>query len=354
MMNYNGWDREYLENKELYYELFDKAMAKEPEGPTEELEQAFRDYTGRKHCVPVSSATDALYFSLKAHGIGPGWQVFVTGFSWISSASCISMAGAIPVFCDIDPDSYHMTLESVKKMKRDGNCALIYTHLFGNMTDTTEIENYCKENDIVFIEDAAQSLGVSLNDRKAGTIGDCSSYSFNGNKVIAGISGGGMFMTDDDQIAKTVRMLAKHGKDKDFAMLGYNSKMYNFNADVILHRFQFMEKWQKRRQEIAKEYDYEFDGLVKTPQKHDNHNYHKYVIQFEDKETRNEVKKALGGSVHYERVIPDNSMYNYIQYRSGYCSVARHTADTVLSLPIHAWLKDEEIEHVINTVALRV
>ena len=353
-ISYNGWDREYLENKEKYYKLFDQSMVKEYEGSTEDLESAIRDYVGRKYCVSVSSATDALYFSLLSHSVGPGDEVLVTDFSWISTSSCISMVDAIPVFCDIDLESYHISLDSIKKMISNKTKALIYTHLFGNMSDTKEILDFCRENNIAFIEDAAQSLGSTYNGIKAGSIGDCSSYSFNANKVIAGISGGGMFMTDNEEQAEIVKKLRRHGKGKDHEILGYNSKMFVPNADVILFRLQNMEKWQKRRQEIAKIYDEELSEIVIIQQvdPNVNHNYHKYVIRFEDKETRKRVKNELLASIHYERPLSSNSMYNNIHHRKDDCKNSKLVSDTILSLPIHAWLSEDEINKISDIVAL--
>ncbi len=356
-MKYNGWDRDYLENRDEYIALFDKIMIKEYEGGTEHLEGWMQNYTGRKHCIAVSNATDALRFSLK--DIGPGDEVLVSDFSWISTSSCISAVGATPVFCDIDIDSYHLSFDSIKRMRSDRTKALIYTHLFGNMTDTTDIEQWCKENGIKFIEDSAQSLGSSLHGRRAGTIGDCSSYSFNANKVVGGISGGGMFMTDDDEEANYVRKIRRHGKDKDFSMLGYNSKMFVPNADVILHRLSKMEQWQSRRNEIAWMYTEELldEFICQVVSEGQQHNFHKYVIRFNSKQERKELKDALKKqginlSVHYEKALTDNSMYNNISYRRDDCSNSRLASDTVLSLPIHAWLKDEEVIDLCNRILM--
>ena len=355
-MNYNGWDRDYLENKSDYDAIFAKAMSKEVEGSTESLEMAVASYTGRSHCVAVANATDALRFSL--WGIGPGDEVLVSDFSWISSSSCISMVGATPVFCDIDLDSYHISFDSIKRMTTDKTKALIYTHLYGNMTDTSDIEEWCKSHNIRFIEDAAQSLGSSLNGRKAGTIGECSSYSFNGNKVIAGISGGGMFMTDDEEHANYVRRVRRHGKDKDFAELGYNSKMFVFNADVIEYRLSKMVEWQERRIDIAWMYTSELDGVIcqHVPQEL-SHNFHKYVIRFEDKQQRKRVKeglKAIGlnASIHYEKPLSKNSLYITKNHRKDNCINSQIASDTVMSLPVHAWLTDKEINKICNTILI--
>ena len=205
MTAYDAWDREYQENKDAYLKIFDDFMSQMNYENNEEWERDFSERVGRKHCVSVASATDALHFTLLAHDIGKGDEVLVTDFSWISSSACTSMVGATPVFCDIDLDSYHISMDSVRRMYSDKVKAIIYPHLFGNITDTTELRQFCKEKNILFIEDAAQAFGSSLHGVRAGTIGDCSVYSFNSNKVIAGINGGGVVLTDNEDIAKRVK-----------------------------------------------------------------------------------------------------------------------------------------------------
>jgi len=340
-MNYEGWDKDYLENKEEYMKLFDKVMQEDNDRNVEFLEKKIADYTGRQYGIAVSSATDALYYSLKCYGVGSGDEVLVSDFSWISSASCILMAGATPVFCDIDLDSYHITFEEIKRKTTDRTKALIYTHLFGNMTETKEIEEYCKDRGIVFIEDAAQSLGSSLNNRKAGSIGNISSFSFNNNKVIAGISGGGIVLTDKREDADLIRKLRRHGKGNDYEILGYNSKLYYMNAAFIEFRFDRMEEYQLKRIEIANKYNELLEDLPTVVQtSHDGliHNYHKYVVRFENKQIRDEVKDELGAKIHYEAPISSNSLF---QSQTGINS--RIASDTILSLPIHPWVTEEEI-----------
>lgn len=356
MIPYDGWDREYQENKEQYLHLFDKFMSQSNYENSEQFEQKFADYIGRKYAVSVASATDALFFSLLTHGIGPGDEVLVTDFSWISTSSCISMTGATPVFCDIDLDSYHIDLDSIKRMYSPKVKALIFTHLFGNMTDTSDIEEFCRDKGIVFIEDAAQSLGSSLNGVKAGTIGDSSSFSFNTNKVIAGINGGGMYLTDNTDHAEYVRKLRRHGKGTDFEFLGYNSRMYVLNAEIIDLRMQNMIKYQKRRQEIAQQYNSAFADLPVYTQAMNpglDHNYHKYVIRFQDKQSRKQIKDSLSASVHYETPLSCNSMYNKLKHRRDSCIASNTAANTVLSLPVHAWLTDNEVYKVINSIKNR-
>ena len=353
MTAYDAWDREYQENKQAYLEIFDRFMSQMNYENNEDFERSFAERVGRKYCVSVASATDALHFTLLAHNIGPGDEVLVTDFSWISSSACASMVGAVPVFCDIDLDSYHISMDSVRRMYSSKVKAIIYPHLFGNMSDTIELQQFCKDKGILFIEDAAQSLGSSLHGVRAGTIGDCSVYSFNSNKVIAGINGGGVVLTDNEDIARRVKMIRRHGKDKDFSMLGFNSRMYVLNAEIINLRLRHAERNQERRQKIAQTYNTAFVDLPIITQKISNglnHNYHKYVVRFTDKDTRKRVKTALNASIHYETPLSANTMYDSLIMRSDACTASRTASNTVLSLPIHAWLTDDEIEQVINTV----
>jgi dTDP-4-amino-4,6-dideoxygalactose transaminase len=349
-MNYEGWDQDYLENKELYLNLFNDAIQKDNEKNVEFLEKKISKYVGRKHGIAINSATDALYYSLKCYDIGPGDEVLVSDFSWISSASCILMTGATPVFCDINLDSYHMAFDEIQKKTTNKTKAIIYTHLFGNITETKEIEKYCKDNNIIFIEDAAQSLGSKYKDRYAGAIGDISSFSFNHNKVISGISGGGMIFTDIDSTAEYLRKIRKHGKGKDYETLGYNSKMFYMNAVYIEMRFDRINKLQSRRIEVANKYHKELKDLPVTIQVANAdlvHNYHKYVVRFENKETRDEVKNKLNAKIHYDPPISKNSMFNLTP-----CTNAQKASDTVLSLPCHPYVTEEEINQTCMIIGI--
>ncbi len=353
MIPYDGWDREYKLHKSAYLDIFDSFMSQANYENNEEFEKYFTNFIGRKYVVSVGSATDALHFTLQAYGITSNDEVLVTDFSWISSSACANMVGAIPVFCDIDINTYHIDIESVKRMITPNTKAIVYPHLFGSMTDTSELQKLCKKHNIIFIEDSAQSLGSSLNGQTAGTIGDTSVFSFNSNKVIAGINGGGVVMTDDENIANRVKMIRRHGKNKDFSMLGYNSRMYVLNAMIIKQRLKFYKENQSVRQKIAKLYDEAFSDLPLILQHNGNglnHNYHKYVIRTQDKDTRKMLKNALKASIHYETPLSKNSMYNIMNMRKDNCVQSQLASDTVLSLPVHAWLKDDEVNTIIDIV----
>jgi|TARA_B110000459_G_C16601817_1_gene491470 dTDP-4-amino-4,6-dideoxygalactose transaminase len=345
----DSWNKEYALNKEEYLKLFDECMQEKQEQNIEFLEKTITDTIGRKHAVACQNGTDALMFSLITLGIKPGDEVLTTNFSWISTASCISMVGATPVFCDIDKETYHMSLNSIKKMYSEKVKAIVYPHLFGNMSDLTEILEFCKEKNIFFIEDAAQALGSSLNGVKAGTQGDLSTISFNANKTIGGIAGGGVVLTDNNEHADTIIKLRKHGNHE---ILGYNSKMLFFNAKFIDHRLKKLNEYVEKKQAVAKKYDelLKDDVIIQETTNGVNHTYHKYIIRFEDKETRNRVKKRLNANVHYEKPISERPMYDKISHRSDNCINCINTSDTILTLPIDPYLTDEEINKTVNTI----
>ena len=346
-----GWDREYLANKEAYLKIFDSAMQQEQEQNVEFLEKSLTKITGRKYAVACNSGTDALHFALISLGIDSRYDVLTTQFSWIATASCISMVGARPVFCEPNILTYHMDLDSIKRMWTPRVKAIVYPHLFGNMSETKEILDFCKEKNIAFIEDAAQSLGASLNGVQAGSIGDVSCLSFNANKVVAGIAGGGAILTDDKDKAELFRKLRRHGNNE---VLGRNSKMLMLNACFINFRLKKMNEWISKRQEIAKQYDEQLKDYVTIQPTTNglNHNYHKYVIRLQNKKVRDMVKDKLGAKVHYDKPLSESPMYQNINHRKDKQYISKIICDTILTLPIHPYMKQEEIDEVINTILI--
>ena len=347
----NNYKKEYLANKEEYLNLFDSVMQEDQEQNVEFLEKSLTNITGRKYAVACNNGTDALHFALISLNLKPDDEVLTTNFSWISTASCISMVGATPVFCDINILNYHMSLDSIKRMYSDKTKAIVYHHLFGNMSDTKEILDFCKEKNIAFIEDAAQSLGSSLNGVQAGSIGDISTLSFNANKVVAGIAGGGAILTDDKDKAELFKKLRRHGNNE---VLGYNSKMLLLNAKFIDYRLQRMKQWQSKRQAIAKQYDEQLQEYVTIQPTTNglNHNYHKYVIRLQNKEVRDRLKEKLNAKVHYDKPLSENIMYKNIEHKKDSTFISKIVCDSILTLPIHAYMSQQEVDKVINTILI--
>jgi dTDP-4-amino-4,6-dideoxygalactose transaminase len=341
LMDYDAWDKDYKENKEAYLKIFDDVMSSSDIEDCSALERQIHN------SVAVASATDALQFSLQAYDIGPGDEVLVSNFSWISTASCITMVGATPVFCDIDED-YHISLDSIKRMLSSKTKALVYTHLFGNMSDMSEIVEFCKTNKIILIEDAAQSYGSSLHGIEAGTIGDISSFSFNSNKVISGINGGGVVITRNKQ--DIIHKLRRHGNGE---MLGRNSKMYRLNSEIIAYRLQKEKYYKTRRQEIAKLYDEWLSDQVIVQKSKPGlvHNYHKYVVQVDNQDTRDSIVSHLGLKIHYPNILSSNKCF-HDNMREDNCVKSSEVANTIFSLPIHPWVTHEEIDDMCSKIEM--
>lgn len=353
-MHLTGWEAEYLENKHEYNALFEEVMAQKQETDISFLENRLAKMHGREYAIAVGSGTDALHFILRSLGIGAFGstdEVLVTNFSWISSASCVLMAGGTPVFCDINPDTYHMSMDSIIDMTTDNTKAIIYPQLFGNVTDTRDIRMYCRDLNIDFIEDACQAIGASWRGMKAGGRGAPSALSFNANKNIAGIAGGGAVLTDSEDMATYCRKIRQHG---DGEFLGFNSKMLLLNAKVIDHRLNKLDEFQMMRQSFADMYTSAFDGqpIIVQNDPDVDHSYHKYVVRFEDKETRDRIQKLLNASIHYDKPLIDHGMWLQAQseYRVNQTPNAREVTDTIMTLPLTHTSSPQDIGWVIKQI----
>lgn len=338
MIEFEGSKKEL--NLKEYTDIFQKTLTHNIK--PNNLEHKLAKLTNRKYAVCVDNATNGLYFALSAYNIGPGDDVLVTDFSWISTASCIIRAGATPIFCSVDPDTYCISPKSIKKMLTPKTKALIYTPLFGALYDTSNIIQFCKDNNIIFIEDAAQTFGSSYKGRPGGADGDCSVISFNSNKVISSPVGGGVFLTDSEEKASYVRDIRKHG---DYKMLGYNAIMHPLAIEIIDYKLNYLDVWQQKRQDIASEY---IEILEKTGlkyQKHDcNHNYHKFVIEFEDEEEYNYGKQLFNinniqTNKHYRK--PLHKIFSGVVDES-----CEDLTKRIMSIPIYAQLTHAEINKI--------
>ena len=350
MITFNPWPRDYQYFKKEYDNIFQTSMSYTNES-SENFEEDIAYLVGRKYAIAVNSATDALHFSLAAYDIGPGDEVLVSNFSWISSASAVKMVDADPVFCDIDEDTYCISLDSCKRMKTDHTRAVIYTPLFGITTDTTELEEWCTENGLILIEDSAQAWGAKYGDKKAGTVGDISSFSFNTNKVVSSPVGGGVILTDDMEIASICSRLRRHGNG-DF--LGRNSKMYPLATNILKFRIKNEDQFVLIRQNMAEYYNGEFKHLRPVvPHNAVFHNYHKYTLRLEDCDHRSFVmqmlrKADIESDVKYPKLLTDNLLFAACQSDS--TPIADEVCDTIMTIPNHAMLNEAETQKIIDVL----
>lgn len=218
------------------------------------LEQAFREYLGVKHAIAMNSATAALHAACIACGVETcDDEVIVTPYSFASSASCVLMANGVPVFVDVTPDTFCMNPERVAEKVNRLTRAIIPVHLMGHPADMDEIMAIARANGCKVIEDAAQALGAKYKGRYAGTIGDCGVFSFNQSKPVS--SGeGGMLVTNDDYIARVARAVRNHAEvsDPELRIVGYNYRMCEVEAAIVLEQFKELDKMNDWRNNLAR------------------------------------------------------------------------------------------------------
>jgi dTDP-3-amino-3,4,6-trideoxy-alpha-D-glucose transaminase len=253
-------------------------------GPeVEAFEREYAAYVGVKHCVGVANGTDALTIALRALGVGPGDEVVMPSFTFYATAEAAIVAGATPVFCDIDLETFCVTAETVRAAMTPRTKAIVPVHLFGNVAPVSEL----REFGLPVLEDAAQAAGATLGGARAGALGDAATFSFFPSKNLPCLGDGGAITTDDDDVAERARVLRFHGsKDKStFTEVGYNSRLDELQAAVLRVLLPELDGWNERRRQVAAAY--ERLGLgehARLPTAVDGarHVYHLYVVRADE------------------------------------------------------------------------
>src|SRR3972149_441449 len=250
-----------------------------------ELERKIAEYIGVKHCIGISSGTDALVLALRALAIktkGKEYfdrddEIITTPFTFTATGDAILRAGATPVFVDINPDTYNIDpvkiREYISSAGPDNIVGIVPVHLYGQSCGMDEIMEIARENDLFILEDVAQAFGGKWKGKRLGAIGTAGTFSFFPSKNLGGFGDGGMVSTNDDEIAELVRMLLKHGgRDKyNVDHIGYNARLDTLQAAILLAKFKYIDEFNERRRKIAEIYNRELadiDGVV-LPMSHE-------------------------------------------------------------------------------------
>jgi dTDP-3-amino-3,4,6-trideoxy-alpha-D-glucose transaminase len=246
------------------------------------FEEEFARYIGVRHCIGVANGTDALTIVLKALGLGPGDEVVMPSFTFYATAEAALVLGIEPVFCDIDPETFCVTRETVEAALTPRTKAIVPVHLFGNVAPAGEL----RDLGVPVIEDAAQAAGASLGGTRAGALADVATFSFFPSKNLPCLGDGGAVTTDDDELAERVRILRFHGsKDKrTFTDVGFNSRLDELQAAALRVLLPELDVWNERRRQVAA--SYERHGLgehvsLPRPVEGAAHAYHLYVVRSE-------------------------------------------------------------------------
>lgn len=323
------------------------------------FEADFATLYGAKHCISVANGTDSLYIIMKMMGIGAGDEVITVANSWISSSETISQTGAKPVFVDIDPDYYSMDVEKFKKAITPSTKAIICVHLQGQMCDIETIEKICNENNILLIEDCAQSHFSEYKGKRAGLTGIAGSFSFYPGKNLGAYGDAGCIITNNDELADKFRMFATHGalKKHQHQIEGINSRLDGLQAAILDAKLPHILDWTEKRITNAGIYNEYLAGInqIVTPKVRPNskHTFHLYVIRAEKRDELAAYLKENGveTAIHYPTILPLLPAYSYLNKSNVDFEVASSYQSQILSLPLYPELSREEIQYVAKCIA---
>ncbi|MEE9339796.1 MAG: DegT/DnrJ/EryC1/StrS family aminotransferase [Methylococcaceae bacterium] len=318
------------------------------------FEQDVAKMANRDQAIAVGSATDGLFFALCALGIGSGDAVLVPALSFVASASCIVRSGAEPIFVDVDK-SGQIDFSDAKSRITPNTKAILAVHLYGNMLDPKKLVDFAQANKLLILEDAAQAFGASFSGQPAGCLGHASVFSFDPTKVIGAPGTAGAIVVDDNDLGANLRAMRYHGKTSaGFEQLGYNSQMSTLVAATLNLKLEKNAEWTAERQRISAIYDEAFQSLpitlLDSPQQVNNVR-HKYTFLTEQRDDLSQHLSRLGvpSRFHYSKILPDESVFNSL-ITDDY-PVARMISAMTISLPIHAYLTDKEVDNIVSAVA---
>lgn len=327
-----------------------------------ELEQQLAAYVGVKHCISCANGTDALRLALMALGIGSGDAVFVPDFTFFATAEAVAMVGATPIFVDVDKDTFNIDDNDLCIKIRDNQNkglaprAVIAVDLFGRPADYDSLQEVCEEYGLLLVEDGAQGFGGFLyDDRKNCSFGDISTTSFFPAKPLGCYGDGGALFTNNDDYAAMLRSLRVHGKgtDKyDNVRLGLNSRLDTLQAAVLQIKLRHFNEELEAVNRVARKYDELLAGKIKTPIVPNDYtsSWAQYTIQADNRDEIQARLKSAGipSMVYYPRTMSQQTAFAHLGQKP--CPVAKRLTETVLSLPMHPYLTDEEIETIASLI----
>ena len=333
-----------------------------------EMETAFAEYVGVKHCIACNSGTDALLLALKAWDVKPGDAVFVPSFTFFASAEVIAMQGATPVFVDVDKDTFNIDVadleRKIEQTVKAGQLTprvIIAVDLFGLPADFKAIRKVADRYGLYVLEDGAQGFGGRIGDKEACTFGDISTTSFFPAKPVGCYGDGGAVFTNNDQWADLLESYHIHGKGSDRydnVRIGMNSRMDSLQAAILLVKLKAFKEYELVDvNKVAARYTEKLQGVAKTPVVPEgfHSSWAQYTLQVENKEVRNGLQAALKAldiptAIYYPIPMHRQTAFNYLNLDDNRCPVSDQLADTVISLPIHPYLTESDQDRICEAV----
>lgn len=322
-------------------------------------------YLEAKHVIPCGNGTDALQISLMSLDLKPGDEIITPDFTFIATAEVIAFLGLKPVFVDVEPDSFNISPDSIKKSLSTKTKAIVPVHLFGQCANMNEINNIAKENNLFVIEDAAQALGAEClygngSKSKAGTIGDIGTTSFFPSKNLGAYGDGGAIITNNENLAKRIRLIGNHGMEKKYYhdSIGVNSRLDSIQAAILNVKLKYLDEYNRSRQKAAAFYDEAFQNLenitIPYRDKFSTHIFHQYTI-LTDPELRDPLKNhlaqnAIPSMIYYPVPLHRQKAFGSYGFDNKNFPVTGSLCQRVLSLPMHTELEIEQLDYIVNHV----
>ena len=322
-------------------------------------------YTGAKHVIPCANGTDALQIALMALDLQPGDEVIVPAFTYVAAAEVIGLLRLVPVMVDVDYDSFNVTIDNVKKALSRKTKAIIPVHLFGQSCPMEDIMNFAQKNRLYVVEDNAQAIGAQYtfsdgSTKQTGTIGHIGCTSFFPTKNLGCFGDGGAMMTEDEALAERLRMMTVHGQSKKYyhEILGCNSRLDTLQAAILNVKLQRLDEYSRARQTAAKIYNEglaNIDGLTLPKEMpYSTHVYHQYTLKVKNGK-RNALKAYLSeqgvpSMVYYPLPLNEQNAFKGVARAAETLDVSKELAASVLSLPMHTELTEEQQNHIITSV----
>jgi len=321
----------------------------------EAFEKEFAEYCEAKYCVALNSGTSALHVALLCKGIGPGDEVITVPNTFIATAEAISYTGATPVFVDIVPETFNIDVRKIEAAITDRTRAIVPVHLYGQPVDMDPIMEIAREHGLAVVEDACQAHGALYKGRNVGSIGDIGCFSFYPGKNLGAYGEGGALVTDDEEVYRLARLYRDHGSPKKYLhdVIGYNYRMDGFQGAVLRAKLQHLDGWTAARVDHAKRYDELLSehGVPRARQaEFANSVYHLYVVRVKDRDNvlGSLAADGIGTGIHYPICIHQQKAYSHLGLEKGSFPEAEKAASEVVSLPMFAELKEEQIKYVVD------
>ncbi|CAI8999919.1 Pleiotropic regulatory protein [Brevibacillus sp. IT-7CA2] len=322
-----------------------------------DFEQKMADYCNVKCAIGVANGTDALLLVLDALGIGPGDEVITTPFTFFASAEVVSQLGAKPVFIDIDPKTYNFDVSKLEAAITPNTKAIIPVHIFGQPVDMDEVLALAKKYNLYVVEDACQAIGSKYKEQKIGSLGVAGCFSFFPTKNLGGYGDGGMIVTNDEELAKKIKILRAHGSNPKYyhSMIGYNSRLDSLQAAMLNVKLAYIDQWNAARRQKAAVYNEALKDLpIQVPFEKENRYavYHLYIIQTD---LRDELmaflqEKGISSGVYYPVPLHLQEVYKDLGYDRESLIESEKAAKGTMALPLYPEMTEEEQQYVISVV----